>query len=880
MALSVGLAIQFAWTVRAVECPSLFVPPEPRLLSVAGLDGGGSFDLLLTDRRAKAVFHISRQGPRGVPVARRLLCTPRTYGVCYALGDFDEDGRFDIAAVEGQALEAASPQALGATIVVLLQRQPGAWSGSVVREYGDVIGHVGNRHLCAADFDADGHLDILVCFRRPGLPMVADLLLGDGDGSFFVVEDCLHPSVADVLAVAAADFDGDGTQDVILAGGTDPGGGADWAGVCEVHLNPTGSGVFSPAGFRTFDGKPDDIAVIDADRDGNTDAAVLLSKSPVTRSAVLILESSGSAFSRAFELPQTATGATSICTADFDSDGHLDLAVGYWDGPSIDVFRGLKIDAESPPISAASDPRVLALAAADYDRDGLPDLFAAHASYGLLDPAPSRNELTIHRNTGSRAFERVLPSAPPGVLSFTGHSFPGPGGQSTRSLGLHFVIGETDGDGALDIFAVTLNADSDSVAIFRNDGQGGFAAGPKIDLVSPAAASLFSIDIDRDGIDELIVPSGALDRIVLYTGVNKWTGYRTQEVALPSRYNWGIASSDFDRDGFGDLAISTGRGTTTFSAVEPPNGIHIYHSIGAPGRPTLEYAQRVAFPDLVAQPDYYGDRYITVHASGFFNDDPWPDLIVRGKGTDSGEEGTPLVVLLGDEDQEFRQKIELCGPCLTASASLADIDGDGMDEILTLNDDLGIAVFALGARIPAQYGPPGWALAAADFDRDGFDDVVLSTSSKVLIYRGLGDGTLVLDRQIDYADGGLRYPVHTADLNSDGWADIVLGDVIHNTITVLLNDGRLTFLRGDANGDGQLDLGDAISILNYLFVPGSGPVACEDALDTNDDGHLDLGDAVRLLNYLFAQGPAPLPPFPEKGNDPTADALRCEGGRK
>ncbi|MBN1422584.1 MAG: right-handed parallel beta-helix repeat-containing protein [Planctomycetes bacterium] len=81
------------------------------------------------------------------------------------------------------------------------------------------------------------------------------------------------------------------------------------------------------------------------------------------------------------------------------------------------------------------------------------------------------------------------------------------------------------------------------------------------------------------------------------------------------------------------------------------------------------------------------------------------------------------------------------------------------------------------------------------------------------------------------------------------------------------------FRRGYANADATLDLGDAVTILLYLFA--SGDVACRDAADTNDDGALDLGDPIGLLSYLFASGPPPAAPFAECGADPSEDDLDC-----
>ena len=62
--------------------------------------------------------------------------------------------------------------------------------------------------------------------------------------------------------------------------------------------------------------------------------------------------------------------------------------------------------------------------------------------------------------------------------------------------------------------------------------------------------------------------------------------------------------------------------------------------------------------------------------------------------------------------------------------------------------------------------------------------------------------------------------------------------------------------RGDANGDGQINVSDALYMLNYLFRHGSPPVSFE-AGDANcDDDHGAL-DVIFLLNYLFRFGPAP-----------------------
>ncbi len=87
-------------------------------------------------------------------------------------------------------------------------------------------------------------------------------------------------------------------------------------------------------------------------------------------------------------------------------------------------------------------------------------------------------------------------------------------------------------------------------------------------------------------------------------------------------------------------------------------------------------------------------------------------------------------------------------------------------------------------------------------------------------------------------------------------------------------ENAATFARGESNGDGQLDISDAIVILNYLF-SGSVTVNCQKSGDVNDDGALDVSDGIAVLLHLFVDGPPPASPFGECGLDPTADLLGC-----
>ncbi len=66
-------------------------------------------------------------------------------------------------------------------------------------------------------------------------------------------------------------------------------------------------------------------------------------------------------------------------------------------------------------------------------------------------------------------------------------------------------------------------------------------------------------------------------------------------------------------------------------------------------------------------------------------------------------------------------------------------------------------------------------------------------------------------------------------------------------------------LCGDADGNGEIDIGDVVYLINYLYnsgpLPECNPItACADA---NQDGQVNVADVTYLINYLFIDGPPP-----------------------
>jgi hypothetical protein len=121
----------------------------------------------------------------------------------------------------------------------------------------------------------------------------------------------------------------------------------------------------------------------------------------------------------------------------------------------------------------------------------------------------------------------------------------------------------------------------------------------------------------------------------------------------------------------------------------------------------------------------------------------------------------------------------------------------------------------------------------------------------------------------------------TADRAPDG-GFYIAGNVVNEyfqptglRIVRLSSGSASTFLRGEANGDGTIDISDGLFILSFLFLGEAAP-SCPDALDADDGGEVDISDAVRIFGFLFLGDPEPPPPFGACGYDFTGDSLRCD----
>ena len=62
-------------------------------------------------------------------------------------------------------------------------------------------------------------------------------------------------------------------------------------------------------------------------------------------------------------------------------------------------------------------------------------------------------------------------------------------------------------------------------------------------------------------------------------------------------------------------------------------------------------------------------------------------------------------------------------------------------------------------------------------------------------------------------------------------------------------------MAGDVNGDGDVDIADAVCIVNHV-VGKANTTFMEAAADANGDGDIDIADAVHIVNYVVGKIPS------------------------
>ncbi|MBD3881130.1 VCBS repeat-containing protein [Phormidium tenue FACHB-886] len=250
-------------TFRTAE--TFRVGNQPNSIITADLNRDGRLDIVTANANSQAgsLSVLLGTGNGGFQVNTISDRSPRAEPFAVATGDFDKDGRLDLATVEAER----------GTLTLLF--------GDGRGDFGDAktfnLGNIQPVALAVGDFDTDGELDIALTNLVNSTQNVG-VLFGDGDGGFerstFITTNLRGN------AIAAQDLDGDGNLDIVTSSRD--------AGQVAV-VRGDGKGSFRRSVSVAVGRLPNSLAIGDLNRDdkpdlvtahlGETDAAIVLNRS-------------------------------------------------------------------------------------------------------------------------------------------------------------------------------------------------------------------------------------------------------------------------------------------------------------------------------------------------------------------------------------------------------------------------------------------------------------------------------------------------------------------------------------------------------------------------------------------------------------------------
>ena len=303
------------------------------------------------------------------------------------LADFDGDGLPDIVVGTGTAGAFVGP-----SITVLFASRKGTFIGPPITVVGGLPpGNAYNYSQVAADFNGDGFPDLVV--------QAADqlsVLTGVGDGTFH--QTFQYPLLRVTHNIAVADFNHDGKPDIVAATVIAPTGlgGSGGEGSIQVFFGK-GDGTFQAPLVVAYACCVMALAVADFNGDGNPDVAVLLHSpgSPAAADRLVIYPGTGAGTFGAPLATAAGVSLSAMAMGDFNRDGKMDVVVAdqgdlssaSTPGSGFSILFGKGDGTFSAPVSipiGVANPRPAGLVAADFNRDSRLDLAVTLASGPLL----------------------------------------------------------------------------------------------------------------------------------------------------------------------------------------------------------------------------------------------------------------------------------------------------------------------------------------------------------------------------------------------------------------------------------------------------------------------------------------------------------------
>ncbi|HEX3822416.1 MAG TPA: FG-GAP-like repeat-containing protein [Candidatus Sulfotelmatobacter sp.] len=481
------------------------------------------------------------------------------FGYFVEVGDFNGDGKLDITVAGWNGTN------LYDFVSILLGNGDGTFQPAVTYNAGGT-GTASSISMTVGDFNADGRPDLAVAdfglcggSKTSCYDATVNVLMGNGDGTFQPVVS--YSAGSNATDVISADLNGDGKLDLIVTNycglSSCSGGVRADEGTLSVLLG-TGDGTFQPAITldATVGAGPTSVVTGDFNNDGKLDLAVANQESLCCTggSVGILLGNRNGTFQTTSSFSTGAFSASSVVIGDFNGDGKPDLVVGsscYADSCINDSWISVLLGNGDETFGGATTYRFAGggyqpafIAAADFNHDGKLDLVAtgSNGNYGT----DNLSGVSIFFGNGDGTLQ------PPVIYSSNGVAASWVG------------VGDFNGDGNPDLAVANACADSNcangSVAILLGNGNGTFQDA----LIDSSIGELGSFvigDFNNDGNLDLAMPETVCSPDTCSGSFVVLIGKGDGTFRFPISYDTGgltpvsVVTADFNGDGKADLAV-------------------------------------------------------------------------------------------------------------------------------------------------------------------------------------------------------------------------------------------------------------------------------------------------------------------------------------
>ncbi len=680
-------------------------------------------------------------------------------------GDFTGDGRLDVAISVDNIAESG-------TVSVLL----GNGDGTFQRPVDYAVG-VLPIAMVAGDFTGNGKLDIAVACQDGG----SSLLLGNGDGTF--QPQVTFDAGTQLVRLVAGDFNGDGMLDLVAttydtATGAwvymllNEGGGnlqpqvqsgtevtaesgpivaGDFTGDGQLDLAigtiasdtisillGNGDGTFQPAVTYTVGDGPTSIVAGDFNGDGRLDLAVKNSEDYTV--SVLLGNGDGTfqpqvTYAAGFNPGILAVNPSGIVAGDFTGDGKLDLAVTNYYNNTVSVLMGNGDGTFQPQVAYPTGLAPSGIVAGDFTGRGVFDLAVTNSG---------SNTVSVLLGNGDGTFQ-------PQVTYATGSS----GGSQNLQDIQDIVAGDFTGDGHLDLAVV--NEYSDDVSVLLGNGDGTFQ--PQVTYaVGSNPTSIVAADFTGDGKLDLAVANSGSNTVSVLLG--NGDGTFQPQVTYPTSYNpSGLVVGDFTGGDKFDLAVvnqspgslsvllsnSDGSFTTSGQAdltsrssplVADVTGDGTDDVLVVDGSGNILYRQGIpGEPGSFLPP-------VTVNSGYPSRDIAWlPDTNIGPVLASVDAEDNAISFYAYRDGRFVRLNGSLSTGQFPAQIIAAQLDGNGLDDLVVRNAGDGTLSVYLGSLSSGVPGPPARLIARASRRPSSYRSAWASPTSRRSIPRATACST-------------------------------------------------------------------------------------------------------------------------------------------